>query len=170
MLNVKKPLAESRCGLMTETKKRFRSFQKLFHSHCIICGKKHPLGLKLPFHACKDGSVKARFFCDQLLQGYPGLMHGGVIAAILDGAMMNCLFAHGRIAVTGALTVRFLSPLAVKQAATVRARIKKSISAWHILESELLQGKRVIAKGTAKFMECTEHFLKQHKIAGENKK
>ena len=97
-------------------------------------------------------------------------MHGGVTAAILDGAMMNCLFAHGRIAVTGALTVRFLSPLAVKQAATVRARIKKSISAWHILESELLQGKRVIAKGTAKFMECTEHFLKQHKMAGKDKK
>ena len=126
--------------------------------------------MRLPFRICKDGAVKARFFCHQLLQGYPGLMHGGVTAAILDGAMMNCLFAHGRIAVTGALTVRFMSPLVVKQAATVRARIKKSISSWHILESELLQGKRVVAKGTAKFMECSEHFLKQHKMAGVDKK
>lgn len=126
--------------------------------------------MQLPFQTCKDGSVKARFFCDQLLQGYPGWVHGGMTAAILDGAMMNCLFAHGKIAVTGALTARFLSPLSVNQVATVRARIKKSISAWHILESELLQGKKVVAKGTAKFMECTEYFLKQHKIAGEDKK
>lgn len=97
-------------------------------------------------------------------------MHGGVIAAILDGTMMNCLFAHGKIALTGALTVRFVSPLAVKQAATVRARIKRSMGSWHILESELLQGKRIVAKGTAKFMECTEHFLKQHQRAEEDKK
>lgn len=124
----------------------------------------------MPFRLCKDGSVKTRFVGDRLLQGYPGLMHGGVTAAILDGTMMNCLFAHGRIAVTGALTVRFLTPLAVKRVVTVRARIKKSISAWHILEAELLQGKRIVAKGTAKFMECTEHFLKQHEMAGVDKK
>ena len=155
---------------MRQTQENLKSLQSRFHSACVVCGRKNPQGMKLPFRTCKDGSVKARFFCDRLLQGYPGLMHGGVTAAILDGAMMNCLFAHGKIAVTGALTVRFVSPLAVKQAATVRARIKKSISAWHILESELLQGKRVVAKGTAKFMECSEHFLKQHKIAGEDKK
>ena len=155
---------------MRQTQEKLKSLQGQFHSTCVVCGRKNPQGMKLPFRICKDGSIKARFFCNQLLQGYPGLMHGGVTTAILDGAMMNCLFAHGKIAVTGALTVRFLSPLAVKQAATVRARIKKSISVWHILESELLQGKRVVAKGTAKFMECTEHFLKQHKIAGKDKK
>ena len=155
---------------MRQAQETLKSLQSRFHSACVVCGRKNPQGMKLPFRTCRDGSVKARFFGDQLLQGYPGLMHGGVIAAILDGAMMNCLFAHGRIAVTGALTVRFLSPLAVKQAATVRARIKKSISAWHILESELLQGKRIVAKGTAKFMECTEHFLKQHVMAVENRK
>ena len=155
---------------MGQAQEKLKSLQRRFHSACVVCGRKNPQGMKLPFRICKDGSIKARFFCDQLLQGYPGLMHGGVIAAILDGAMMNCLFAHGRIAVTGALTVRFLSPLAVKQAATARARIKKSISAWHVLESELLQGKRVIARGTAKFMECTKHFLKQHGMAREDRK
>jgi len=152
---------------MKQAQEKLRAFQKRFHSACVVCGRANPQGMQLPFRTCKDGSVKARFFCDEYLQGYPGLMHGGVIAAILDGAMMNCLFAHGKIAVTGSLTIRFLSPLAVKQAATVRARIKKSISAWHILESELLQGKRVVAKGTAKFMECSEHFLKQDKMAGK---
>lgn len=170
MLKTKNPIKENSCGQAAGSKEHFRYLQKLFHAHCIICGNKHPLGLKLPFHACKDGSIKAKFFCDEFLQGYSGLMHGGVIAAILDGAMMNCLFAHGKIAVTGALTVRFLSPLAVKQAATVRARIKKSISTWHILESELLQGKRIVATGTAKFMECTEHFLKRHKVTGMDPK
>lgn len=155
---------------MRQTQEKLKSLQSRFHSACVVCGRKNPQGMRLPFRTCKDGSVKARFFCDEFLQGYPGLMHGGVIAAILDGAMMNCLFARGKIAVTGVLTVRFLSPLTVKKAATVRAHIKKSISSWHILESELLQGKRIVAKGTAKFMECTEHFLKQHKMTAENRK
>ncbi|MFH1799664.1 MAG: PaaI family thioesterase [Candidatus Omnitrophota bacterium] len=155
---------------MRQTQEKLKSLQSRFHAACVVCGRENPQGMKLPFHTCKDGSVKAWFFCDQLLQGYPGLMHGGVIAAILDGAMMNCLFAQGRIAVTGVLTVCFVSPLAVKQTATVRARVKKSISSCHILESELLQGRRTVAKATAKFMECTEHFLRQHKIAEEERK
>ena len=155
---------------MRQAQEKLKSLQKLFHSACVVCGRKNPQGMKLPFQTCKDGSVKARFFCDRLLQGYPGLIHGGMTAAILDGAMMNCLFAHGRIAVTGALAVRFLSPLAVERTVTVRARIKKSISMWHILESELRQGKRILAKGTAKFMECTEYFFKQHeRTRGERK-
>jgi acyl-coenzyme A thioesterase PaaI-like protein len=35
------------------------------------------------------------------------MLHGGVISSILDGTMTNCLFAHGTVAVTAELRVRF---------------------------------------------------------------
>ncbi len=139
-----------------------------FHSACIICGRQHPQGMKLPFRILKDGSVMTRFFCDHFLQGYAGLLHGGVIAAMLDGAMTNCLFAHGKTAVTASLTVRFLHPVAANQTAAIKARIKKSNPPLHLMESELLQGKRVVARATAKFMECQESFFQKHLSLDKN--
>jgi acyl-coenzyme A thioesterase PaaI-like protein len=42
-----------------------------------------------------DSVVRATFECDHTFEGYPGMVHGGVISSILDGAMGNCMFAHG---------------------------------------------------------------------------
>jgi uncharacterized protein (TIGR00369 family) len=122
--------------------------------------------MKLPFRILKDGSVTSRFFCDHFLQGYPGLLHGGVIAAMLDGTMTNCLFAHGKTAVTASLTVRFLHPVTADQTATLRARIKRSNPPLHLMEAELLQGKKIVAQATAKFMECPENFFQKHIPSG----
>lgn len=147
---------------VSRKKKKLKDLQSAFHPACIICGRQHPRGMKLPFRILKDGSAASRFFCDPSLQGYAGLLHGGVIAAILDGTMTNCLFAHGITAVTASLTVRFLHPVAANQTATIRARIKKSNSPLHLLESELLQGKKIVAQATAKFMECQKSFFQKH--------
>jgi acyl-coenzyme A thioesterase PaaI-like protein len=57
-------------------------------------------GLNLSFHVCRDGRVEGRFRCGYAYQGYTGLLHGGVISSILDGAMTNCLFSSGKTAVT----------------------------------------------------------------------
>ena len=50
-----------------------------------------------------DGSVRGVFFASAPLEGYTGLLHGGIAAAFLDGAMTNCLFAHGIEALTAEL-------------------------------------------------------------------
>lgn len=39
------------------------------------------------------GGVSTVFRGDALLEGYPGLVHGGIICALVDGAMTNCLFS-----------------------------------------------------------------------------
>jgi hypothetical protein len=74
------------------------------HAQCLFCGKQNPIGFKLAFHARGDGSVHAVFPCERPLQSYPETLHGGVIAALLDSAMTNCLFSKGVIAVTAELT------------------------------------------------------------------
>ena len=127
------------------------------HPRCVVCSPHHPTGLWLTFTLAKDGSVAAVFAGGTAFEGYPGWLHGGVIASLLDGAMTNCLFAHGHAALTGELKVRFRHPVAADRAATVRAWIHKSCPPLHLTRAELRQDERVVAVASAKFMELPPH-------------
>jgi acyl-coenzyme A thioesterase PaaI-like protein len=126
------------------------------HPFCLVCSQSNPLGLGLNFVLQADGSVNANFISHAALEGYAGLLHGGVIAAVLDGAMTNCLFARGLQAVTGELTVRYRHPVPIGGAVTVRAWIQESLPPLHLLQAELQQDGCVKASASAKFMERYE--------------
>jgi len=63
------------------------------HSNCVVCSPANGRSLCLKFTASDDGGVEACFHCDRAFEGYAGILHGGVIASLLDGAMTNCMFA-----------------------------------------------------------------------------
>jgi uncharacterized protein (TIGR00369 family) len=134
----------------------FQSTRAEAHPFCLVCSRSNPLGLGLQFEPQADGSVAAEFISHAALEGYSGLLHGGVIAAMLDGAMTNCLFAHGLQAVTGELTVRYRHPVAIGEAVIVRGWIRQSMSPLHLLEAELHQEGCLKAVASAKFMERYE--------------
>lgn len=123
------------------------------HERCLLCGTKNPWSLKLLFEF--DGShANAIFKTHPGLQGYKGIVHGGVISAMLDSAMTNCLFFHGVKAVTGELNVKFIQPLQCSQTVNLTAWIQSSKSPLYIMKSELsVEGKR-IAWADAKFMKA----------------
>lgn len=121
------------------------------HRTCIVCGCDNDHGMHLQFRSEPDGSVRAEFACDTVYQGYPDILHGGVVAAVLDGAMTNCLFAHVVVAVTAELTIRYLQPVHTREMVSVRAWIVKSSPHLQILAAELSQAGRVCAAAKAKF-------------------
>jgi len=123
------------------------------HPHCLLCGAGDPLGLKLAFAVQADGSVLAEFGCPSCLAGYPGMVHGGVVAALLDAAMTNALFARGLVGVTAELTLRFLTPLRLDRPAQVRASLDAAPAhSLYCLEAELAQDGQRVARATAKFL------------------
>jgi uncharacterized protein (TIGR00369 family) len=126
------------------------------HPRCVVCGARDPLGLGLHFTSGEDGSVESGFRCDSELEGYPGQLHGGMIALLLDAAMTHCLFSRGRRAVTAELTVRYREPVATDRPASVRARIEGSRHRLSVVKAELLQGGRARAWATAKFVDRPE--------------
>ena len=81
------------------------------------------------------------------------MLHGGVISALLDGAMTNCLFARGIVALTAELVVRFRHPVAINAPVSVIGRITRSASPLHMLEAEIRQRGEIMAVGKGKFME-----------------
>lgn len=51
---------------------------------CFVCGLENPFGLHLHFYDNGQDEVYADFTIAPEHQGYPGVAHGGVTAAILD--------------------------------------------------------------------------------------
>jgi acyl-coenzyme A thioesterase PaaI-like protein len=111
------------------------------------------MGLALRYALQPDGSVAATFLGNCALEGYAGLLHGGVIAAMLDGAMTNCLFANGIRAVTAELKVRYLAPIMAAEPAEVRAWLEESSHlGLFLLRGEIKQGGSLKARANSKFV------------------
>ena len=52
--------------------------------HCFVCGLENSIGLKLKFFETAPGEVTVDHIVPDEYQGYPGVVHGGVVAAMLD--------------------------------------------------------------------------------------
>jgi acyl-coenzyme A thioesterase PaaI-like protein len=112
----------------------------------------------MAFERDVHGGVTATFNCGADWQGYPGCIHGGVIASLLDGAMTHCLFTHNVAAFTVELTVRYHARVEMGRPARVRAWRCGVSPRLHQMRAELKQDDRVKVSATAKFMPspCTE--------------
>ncbi len=52
--------------------------------HCFVCGLDNRFGLHLRFYETGPGEVTAEYTVPEHFQGYPGVVHGGIVAAMLD--------------------------------------------------------------------------------------
>ncbi|MBT3377848.1 MAG: PaaI family thioesterase [Lentisphaerae bacterium] len=132
-----------------------REMQAARHPNCVVCAAANLAGLGLDFRIQQDEAVEADFGCPEALQGYPGILHGGVIATVLDGAMANCLFTRRIEAVTADLRIRYRHPVSTGTKATVRAWPEESHRALHVMRAQLFQDGQIKATATAKFVELT---------------
>lgn len=122
------------------------------HAHCLLCGERNPFSLGLRFHEGEGGLVWSRFRALPRFQGYEGILHGGVISALLDSAMTHCLFHRGVRAVTGDLRVHFLQPVPCGAFLQVRAWPLAMTPPLYRVAATLVHDGRVMARAEAKFM------------------
>ena len=52
--------------------------------HCFICGLENPVGLQLKIYQTEPGVIETTYIAPDHFQGYPGVLHGGIVASILD--------------------------------------------------------------------------------------
>jgi len=121
------------------------------HAHCLMCGVCNPRSLGLCFRA-EGETVRATFQVQSTLQGYTGILHGGVVASLLDAAMTHCLFHQGVQALTGDLHIRFVRPISCEMAVEVRGWILSVAGPLYRLRAELCHAQRVMAWAEGKFM------------------
>ena len=95
-----------------------------YYGYCWICGEKNPDGLQLKFDLNKSAkTLQTSFIPAETYQGYDGIVHGGILSALLDEAMAKLAFELGYNAVTAMLNIRFKSLAKVKEKLTIRGKI-----------------------------------------------
>lgn len=115
---------------------------------CLVCGMKNPLGLKAFFYETDTREIIAVFKPIEEHQSYPGRLHGGVAAAILDEAIGRAILMHHEKEVWG-VTVEFTT------------RFKKAIP----LDEELKVVGRIIKEGKRLFEGTGELLLSNGEVA-----
>ena len=126
------------------------------HARCLLCGERNPWSLKLDFKAGESGTVMTTFTGHSGLQGYDEVLHGGVIAALLDSAMTHCLFHHGVQGLTADLHIRYVHPVPFDATLGIKASIESSTPRMYRLRAELFHGNQIMAWAKAKFMQRSE--------------
>jgi acyl-coenzyme A thioesterase PaaI-like protein len=148
-----------RGSLTVENMRRNLSAARVqWHSRCVACGNRNGQGLRLEFSVREAGYVEASFGCDAAFEGFPGFLHGGIIATLLDAAMTNCLFAHGFIGLTGELKVRYYHPVSIGKVARAYAWLERSVHRLHGIRSELEQDGVIKAAASSRFLETDPAF------------
>jgi uncharacterized protein (TIGR00369 family) len=117
---------------------------------CFGCGQNNPIGMKLRF--VKDGeTIRAEFTPDKMHQGWPGMLHGGILACLLDEAMSNIAYATGNTTMTATIDIRWRQPVKVEVPLVVTAWITRHRKKIIETASKVtLKDGTIIAEGTAK--------------------
>jgi uncharacterized protein (TIGR00369 family) len=119
---------------------------------CFVCGEKNPAGLKLRIRTdAERGESAADVTFPEHFQGWSKIVHGGLLATVLDEAMIYAAGAKGLKCVTGEMTVRFVKPASTGVAYTLRGRFVEDQGRIVLAESTLLDSEgQEVARATGK--------------------
>lgn len=81
--------------------------------NCFVCGLENEHGLGMVFHNAGPGRVQARYTVPQRFEGFPGVVHGGIIASMLDEAVGRVVMTEdpNHFLVTAKLELRYRAPV-----------------------------------------------------------
>jgi len=93
---------------------------------CFGCGRKNPLGLRLRFQRDGDGVI-TEYTPGEHFQSWPDIIHGGIIATMLDEAMGHATLMNGNFGfLTASIQVNLKRPTRVNDALVIRAEVTRN--------------------------------------------
>ena len=95
------------------------------YQRCFACGVRNEAGLHLVFRQEGD-EVVTEFTADERFQGFPGVVHGGILATLLDETLNRVAMAEGRMMMTGRLDIRYRRAAPLGHVLRVGARVRSS--------------------------------------------
>lgn len=122
---------------------------------CFGCGDENPCGLRLRFETTEPGVVEARFVPRRQDEGFFGVVHGGIVTAMLDEAMAWASFSADVWAMTAKMEVRFRRPVRVGaelrlvgRVVSVRGKLVETAGEVRSVDDDAL-----LAEATASFVQ-----------------
>jgi acyl-coenzyme A thioesterase PaaI-like protein len=96
---------------------------------CFICGLDNPVGLKLKIYELEPGVIETQFTAPEHFQGYPGVLHGGIVATILDEISGRAFMGdplHPRFMFTAKLEVKYRKNVPIGKSLRIVGKAGKS--------------------------------------------
>ena len=93
---------------------------------CFVCGMDNRFGLKCRFYELEDDQLMALFKPSEEHQGYPGRLHGGIAATVLDetvGRAIMCRHSSNIWGVTVDFSMKLRKPVPLLGEIQVVSRI-----------------------------------------------
>jgi acyl-coenzyme A thioesterase PaaI-like protein len=84
------------------------------NSHnCFACGLENPYGLHLNFHDNGRDEVICEYTVPDHFNGYPGIAHGGIVAAMLDEVVIRTAMIAdpNRFMMTATIELKYRQPV-----------------------------------------------------------
>ncbi len=128
---------------------------------CFVCGDDNAIGLNLNFQW--DGEVaRTKWLPDSKHEGYKGIVHGGLLAAVLDEVMIKAALAKDIRCVTASMEVKYKAPAEVGDELLFEGRITEQRGRI-ILTVGTVQNShgKVVAEATGKYMTVSDDLDKR---------
>ena len=122
-------------------------------SMCFGCSPQNPIGLKLKF--LQEGDIcRSVFTATREHEGWPGIMHGGLLTTLLDEVMGQWLWVRSIVAMTVEINVKFSKPVPIGQTITIEGKQDEQKGRLIMLEGQILLPDGTVAvKAVAKFIQ-----------------
>lgn len=108
---------------------------------CFVCGRENPVGLKLKWDQHPEaGELRASVVIPEHFNGYPGVAHGGIVAAVLDETAGRTILIDGGfddLMVTAKLEVVYRRPTPTGVALEAVGRLVRRVGSRAEAEAEL---------------------------------
>ena len=124
-------------------------------NQCVVCGQLNPIGLHVSWEVEGTDSVRGVVTVPESFMGFQGVVHGGMVTALMDDAMWHAVHqATGWSSYTVDIATRFRSPVPTGSPVLVRARFLEAAHRLARAEASVLhaQGGAVLASASARFM------------------
>jgi acyl-coenzyme A thioesterase PaaI-like protein len=137
-----------------ENKEAIQELRRLDdYDYCFACGVNNPIGLRMEVQYAPE-TARSRITLPRQFEGWKDIIHGGIVATLLDEIMAHAVLQHVGDAVTTALTVSYRAALRVDQQVEVIGRIKERNRRGVVAEAEMrtVDGAKLLAKAESRFI------------------
>ncbi len=127
----------------------------IFDDYCFACGARNPIGIRMQVKYLEDiAAAESILALPKEFQGWQEVIHGGILATLLDEIMMHAIWHFAGAGVTLGIDVQFRQPLAPAEMILVRGRITETKGRRLKAKGEIIRqaDNRLIANSLGRFL------------------
>ena len=137
---------------------------------CFVCGIENEIGLKTSFYELENNELVGLCTIRNEHQSYPGRMHGGVSAALLDETIGRavCIKEPHIWGVTAELNIQYKKPIPLDVPLKIVGRITRDSKRLFEGTGEIyLENGEIAAIGTGKYLKMPLEKISDHPLDEE---